>query len=363
MKTDKKLAVVGMSGGVDSSAAALLLREQGYEVLGVTLRLYDNDDAAPDSSTCCSLEDAEDARSTCYKLGCRHVMLNRKDLFRREVMEPFADTYRRGETPNPCVDCNRTVKFPCLYRTMEELGGAVLATGHYARLERAGDRTLLKKAVDPAKDQSYMLYPLSQTILSRTVLPLGDYTKEEIRAMAEARGLVNARKSDSQDICFVPDGDYLRFLERFTGEASQPGPFLNPEGQQIGTHRGYMGYTIGQRKGLGVAAAHRLYVYEKDPATNVVRLGEERRIFARELEVERLNLIAVDRVDAPLHLKARVRYHHAEQPCTVEQTGENTLHVVFDAPQRAIVPGQSLVLYDGEYVVGGGIIRNVKCGI
>lgn len=356
MESGKKLALVGMSGGVDSSVAALLLQQQGYEVLGVTLRLHDDDSQPPDSRTCCSLEDTEDARSTCRRLGCRHVTLNRKELFRKAVMTPFADTYRRGSTPNPCVDCNREVKFPVLLRTMEELGGAAIATGHYARVERSGDRFLLKKGADPAKDQSYMLYPLSQRILSRTLLPLGGYNKEEIRALAVEHNLVNARKSDSQDICFVPDGDYLRFLERFTGETSQPGPFLNPEGEQIGTHRGYMGYTIGQRKGLGVAAAHRLYVYEKDPANNVVRLGEEARIFSREVSVEGLNLIALEHIDAPLRCRARVRYHHAEQPCTVEQTGAHSLHVRFDEPQRAVVPGQSLVLYDGEYVLGGGVI-------
>lgn len=358
MTTEEKLplAVVGMSGGVDSSATALLLREEGYDVLGVTLHLYDNETIALDSRTCCSLEDVEDARRTCRSLGCRHITLNRKELFREQVMEPFADTYRRGATPNPCVDCNRTVKFPVLYRTMAELGGVALATGHYAQIERSGDRALLKKGRDTAKDQSYMLYSLSQEILQHTLLPLGAYTKEEIRALAEERGLVNARKVDSQDICFVPDGDYLSFLERFTGETSRPGPFLNPEGEQIGTHRGYMGYTIGQRKGLGVSAAHRLYVYEKDPKTNVVRLGEESRIFSREVEVERTNLIAVDSISAPMELFARVRYHHAEAPCTVEQTGPYSLRVRFHEPQRAIVPGQSLVLYDGEYVVGGGII-------
>jgi tRNA-specific 2-thiouridylase len=248
------------------------------------------------------------------------------------------------------------VKFPVLYRTMAELGGAALATGHYAQIERSGDRALLKKGRDTAKDQSYMLYSLSQEILRHTLLPLGQYTKQEIRALAEERELANARKVDSQDICFVPDGDYLSFLERFTGEKSQPGPFLNSAGEQIGTHRGYMGYTIGQRKGLGVSAAHRLYVYEKDPKTNVVRLGEERRIFSQDVEVERANLIAVDSIPAPMELRARVRYHHAEAPCTVEQTGSDTLHVRFHRPQRSVVPGQSLVLYDGEYVVGGGII-------
>lgn len=358
-RSEGKRAVVGMSGGVDSSAAALLLREQGYEVVGITLHLWDEQEA-DGQRTCCSLAEVEDARRTCAALGCRHFTLNRRELFRREVVCPFAETYRRGDTPNPCVDCNRMVKFPSLFRAMEELDAEVMATGHYARIAREGDRFLLKKGRDRAKDQSYMLFTLTQEQLRRTVLPLGEYSKEEIRAMAEDRGLSSARKPDSQDICFVPDGDYLRFLERFTGERSEPGPFLNPAGERIGTHRGYMGYTIGQRKGLGVAASTRLYVYRKDPAGNTVWLGEEARVFARELEAERLNLIAVDRLDAPLRLRARVRYHQAEAPCTVEQTGPDRLHVVFDQPQRAVVPGQSLVLYDGEYVVGGGVIAAAR---
>lgn len=356
----KGIAVVGMSGGVDSSAAALLLKEQGYEVVGITLHLWDHDE--PASRSCCAPEEAADARRTCMALGCRHYTLNRKQLFREAVVCPFADTYARGGTPNPCVDCNRSVKFPTLYHTMQVLGGTALATGHYAQVERDGDRFLLKKGRDFAKDQSYMLYTLSQEQLRRTLLPLGGFTKEEIRALAADRGLTSARKPDSQDICFVPDGDYLHFLERFTGKKSEPGPFLNPNGERIGTHRGYMGYTIGQRKGLGVSAASRLYVYDKDPAANVVRLGEEARIFCRELDACRVNLIALDRIDAPMRLRARVRYHHAEAPCTVEQTGPDTVHVRFDEAQRAVVPGQSLVLYDGEYVVGGGVICSCTIG-
>lgn len=353
---ERPLAVVGMSGGVDSSAAALLLREQGYEVVGVTLHLYDNETVGLNSRTCCSLEDVTEARRTCWDLGCRHYTLNRKELFAGEVITPFVDTYRAGKTPNPCIDCNRRVKFPALYRTMEELGASVLATGHYAQVERSGDRFLLKKGADRAKDQSYMLYTLSQEVLSRTVLPLGSYTKDEIRAIAEERKLSSAAKPDSQDICFVPDGDYLAFLERWTGEPSRPGDFVDPEGNIIGTHRGYMGYTIGQRKGLGVPAATRLYVYEKDPERNLVRLGEVERIYSKTLEAERLNLIAVDRISAPLRCKARIRYHHPEQDCTVEQTGTDRLRVVFDQPHRGVAPGQSLVLYDGDYVLGGGLI-------
>ncbi len=343
-----------MSGGVDSSAAALLMKEQGFEVVGVTLHLWDHDEAA--ARSCCAPEEAADARRTCAALGCRHYTLNRKRLFREAVVCPFAATYEQGGTPNPCVDCNRSVKFPSLYHVMKALGGTALATGHYAQVEHSGDRFLLKKGKDRAKDQSYMLYTLSQEQLAHTRLPLGAYTKAEIRALAAEHSLSSAHKPDSQDICFVPDGDYLHFLEEFTGKKSEPGPFLDSRGKQIGTHRGYMGYTIGQRKGLGVPAATRLYVYEKDPETNVVRLGEEARIFSRTLEAHRINLIALERIDTPLKMAARVRYHHAEAPCTVEQTGPDTLRVVFDEPQRAVVPGQSLVLYDGDYVVGGGVI-------
>ncbi len=345
-----------MSGGVDSSAAALLLTEQGYQVVGVTLHLYDNETVGLNSRTCCSLEDVTDARRTCWSLGCRHYTLNRKDLFLKEVIEPFVATYQRGNTPNPCIDCNREVKFPVLYRAMQELGGQVLATGHYAQVERSGDRFLLKKGKDEKKDQSYMLYTLSQQQLAHTVLPLGGFTKDEIRQIALEHNLTSAEKPDSQDICFVPDGDYMGFLARHTGQESEPGPFLDPEGKQIGTHRGYMGYTIGQRRGLGVPAASRLYVYEKDPEHNIVRLGEERRIYSRELDAGRVNLIGMDSIRQPLHIKAKIRYHHPEQPCTVVQTGPDTIHVTFDEPQRAIAPGQSLVLYDGAYVLGGGVI-------
>lgn len=350
------VAVVGMSGGVDSSAAALLLTEQGYQVVGVTLHLYDNETIGLESRTCCSLEDVEDARRTCWSLGCRHYTLNRKDLFLNQVIDPFVATYQAGQTPNPCIDCNRTVKFPALYGAMQNLGGSVLATGHYAQVERSGDSFLLKKGKDERKDQSYMLYTLSQEQLAHTILPLGGFTKDEIRAFALEHELSSAHKPDSQDICFVPDGDYVGFLTRHTGKAPEAGDFLDPNGKKLGTHRGYVGYTVGQRKGLGVSAASRLYVYETDPATNVVRLGDVSRIYSRELDAVRINLIGMSSIDQPLRVKAKIRYHHAEQPCTVLQTGADKLHVLFDEPQRAIVAGQSLVLYDGSYVLGGGVI-------
>lgn len=345
-----------MSGGVDSSAAVLLLQELGYEVIGVTLHLYDNETIGDESRTCCSLSDVEEARRTCWKLGCRHYTLNRKELFLKEVIDPFVDTYLAGNTPNPCIDCNRRVKIPALYRAMRELGGSAISTGHYVQVERSGSRWLLKKGRDAQKDQSYMLCNMTQEQLSHAVFPLGSYTKAEIRALAEEHRLTSAHKPDSQDICFVPDGDYVGFLTRHTGTPPEPGPFLDPEGKVLGTHRGYVGYTIGQRRGLGVPAASRLYVYEKDPAANVVRLGDVSRIYRKELDADRLNLIALDRIEQPLRLRAKIRYHHAEQPCLVEQTGPESVHVIFDEPQRGVAPGQSLVLYDGEYVVGGGVI-------
>jgi tRNA-specific 2-thiouridylase len=251
------------------------------------------------------------------------------------------------------------VKFPVLYRTMAELGGAALATGHYAQIERSGDRALLKKGRDTAKDQSYMLYSLSQEILRHTLLPLGAYTKQEIRTLAEERGLVNARKGDSQDICFVPDGDYLSFLERFTGEPSRSGPFLNPEGEQIGTHRGYMGYTIGQRKGLGIALGYPAYVIRIDAEKNEVVLGKDSSLYYHDIFCQDLNFQAIPALSAgeSLSCTAKIRYHHAAQPATLTMTGNGEAHLHFDDPVRAPAPGQSAVFYDDENcVIGGGTI-------
>ena len=346
--------LVGMSGGVDSSVAALLLREAGYDCLGATLRLWDGEAG---ENACCGLDAAEDARAAAYRLGMRHFVMNAKDAFEQAVIRPFAETYERGGTPNPCIECNRCLKFSEMLRRADELGCRYIATGHYARIERREDgRWLLKRGADPSKDQSYVLYVLTQEQLSRTLFPLGGYTKPEVRALAEARGLRNAKKRDSQDICFVPDGDYTAFLRRYTGRDYPPGDFTDVDGNVLGRHTGLVDYTVGQRRGLGIPAAHPLYVARKDVENNTVVLAENARLFSDRLTAERVNLIDRERLDGPVRCTAKIRYSRGEAACTVAQTDADRLEVVFDEPQRAVTAGQSVVLYDGDTVLGGGII-------
>ena len=345
----KKTCIAGMSGGVDSSVTALLLKEQGYDVVGLTLLLHTQQEGP------CSA-DAEDARKVCDRLEIPHVMVDGRETFREKVMEQFARVYESGGTPNPCVDCNRGVKFPLLMEAMEAQGGTHIATGHYVRLAEENGRYLLKKGLDPAKDQSYVLYNLTQEQLSHLVFPLGELTKPEVREIARQHGFVTASKSDSQDICFVPDGDYGSFLERYRGKIFFSGDFVDEEGNVLGRHAGAVRYTLGQRRGLGVAAASRLYVTGKDMVKNTVTLGRNERLFSRTLCAEGLNLIACDRLTDGQQLSARIRYQQKEQPCRVWQTGEGTLRVEFEDAQRAIAPGQAVVLYDGDVVVGGGTI-------
>ncbi len=340
---------VAMSGGVDSSAAALLLREQGHNILGITLEMFHRDTPS---------RDIADARAVAEQLGFPHHAFDFSPCFAREVMDRFVCAYEQGCTPNPCVDCNKHIKFGSMLDKALELGADALATGHYARIEQDNGRFLLRKSLHPEKDQSYVLWSLNQFQLSHTVLPLGALSKEEIRAIAARHGLVSAHKSDSQDICFVPDGDYAAFIRRYTGREYPPGQFLAPDGSVLGQHEGIVRYTMGQRRGLGVSSNHgRLYVTRIDPQANTVVLDENHSLFSTTLTAQQLNFIPFDALSAPLRLKAKVRYRMAEQPCTVEQTGPDTLRVTFDQPQRAITPGQSLVLYDGDYVVGGGVIR------
>ena len=341
---------VAMSGGVDSCAAACLLLEEGAPLLGLTMRLF-----PPEGERS---GDEEDAARAARTLGFPHRVLDLSGPFRERVMEPFAAAYEKGTTPNPCVVCNRAVKFGALLDEALALGCGTLATGHYARVERdgAGGRTLLKKAAHPEKDQSYVLAMLTREQLARVRLPLGGLTKEEVRELAAARGLDCARKGESQDICFIPDGDYAAFLGRFTGRDYPPGPFLDREGRVLGTHQGIVRYTVGQRRGLGVSGGARLYVKELRPADNAVVLGDDASLYGRTLEAEGLNLIACDRLEGPVRLRAKVRYRMAEQPCTAWQTGPDRLRVEFDRPQRAITPGQTVVLYDGDTVVGGATI-------
>jgi tRNA-specific 2-thiouridylase len=350
--------LTAMSGGVDSSVCALLLKNAGYNAIGATMKLFDNGDTAniADSGrVCCTLDDALDARDVCFALGMPHYVFNFTDDFKRDVIDYFNESYLRGETPNPCIECNRKLKFGKLLSRAYELDCEKIATGHYARIEKSGGRFLLKKAVDRRKDQSYVLYTMSQTELSHTLFPLGGLSKPEVRGIAEEHGLINAKKHESQDICFVPDGDYAGFIERYTGRVSTPGDFLNTAGEKLGTHRGVIHYTKGQRKGL-LALGKPYYVTNIDPEHNTVTLGGETDLYTNRVRLRNINLIAADSITAPLKLFAKTRYNQTEQPCEAVQTGDREITIVFEKPQKSVTPGQSCVMYDGETVIGGGII-------
>ena len=355
--TDRVL--VAMSGGVDSSVAAYLIREAGYETTGVTMRLYDNETIGiPSTKTCCSLESINDAVSVANRLGIYFLVLDFREEFKKEVIQRFIDAYEQGMTPNPCIECNRYLKFDHLYTAGREIDQNYVATGHYAIVEKdaGAGRYLLKKSVDLSKDQSYVLYSLTQDQLSRTLFPLGGLHKTETRRIAEEQGFINAAKHDSQDICFIPDGDYAKFIENYTGKTYPKGNFVDRDGHILGEHRGIIHYTIGQRKGLGLALKKPMYVQELDMTGNRVILGDNSDLFTRELDARDFNWIAMDTPSGDIRCKARIRYKHQEADATVIPTGLDTVHVVFDEPQRAITRGQSVVLYDGDYVVGGGTI-------
>lgn len=351
-------ALIAMSGGVDSSVAALLLQREGYESVGVTLKLFSGESGTEDlrgEKACCSLESAEAARSVAVRLGMPFYVFNFSDDFRREVMERFVRAYRNGETPNPCISCNRYVKLGKLFRRAAEIGCGYVATGHYARVER-GERWLLKKGLDEGKDQSYFLYNLTQEQLEHLLLPLGGLTKAQVRELAREAGFLNAQRQESQDICFVPDGDYAGFIERYTGVQAEPGDFVGTSGQVYGRHRGIIRYTVGQRKGLGLSFPQPMYVCGLDPDKNQVVLGKSEELFSDRLIASDLNFIAVDSIPSPMRVAARIRYRHREQPATAVQTGPDRLEVRFDSPQRAVTMGQAVVLYDGDTVIGGGTI-------
>lgn len=349
--------LIAMSGGVDSSVAALLLSEAGCECVGATMRLFHNEDAGVSrEKSCCSLEDVEDARSVAYQLGMPFYVFNFTDGFGEQVMDRFVDAYERGATPNPCIDCNRYMKFAKLVERAELLGCDAVATGHYARIEQENGRWLLKKAVDDSKDQSYVLYFLNQHQLAHLRFPLGTLHKTEAREIAEKHGLVNARKRDSQDICFVPDGDYASFIEQYTGQSSEPGDFVDKEGNVLGKHKGQIHYTIGQRRGLGISAPESLYVCGKSLDSNKVILGGKQDLMSTCCYINDINLIPWDHLDKPIKCKVKTRYRQPEQPATVEQLGDDLLKITFEEPQRAVTPGQAAVLYDGDMVLGGGTI-------
>ncbi len=349
--------LIAMSGGVDSSVAAFLMKEQGCQCIGATMKLFHNEDiGVKRTKTCCSLEDVEDARSAAFRLGIPYYVFNFSDDFKGQVIDRFIAAYERGATPNPCIDCNRYLKFERLYERARILGCDAIVTGHYARIEQENGRWLLKKSLDESKDQSYVLYSLTQEQLAHTRLPLGAMHKSETRRIAEEQGFYNADKPDSQDICFVPDGDYAGFITRFTGHDCPAGDFVDEEGHVLGRHKGIVHYTVGQRKGLGIAADAPLYVKQIDAAFNRVVLSGNESLFSRELTANDFNWIAYDVPPRELRASARVRYHQREQAATVTVLGDGRVHLVFDEPQRAITPGQAVVLYDGDTLLGGGTI-------
>jgi tRNA-specific 2-thiouridylase len=342
---------------VDSSAAAALLVKEGHTCLGCTMKLYENEDAGiSPKRTCCALEDVEDARQAARRLGIPYYVFNFKEEFRREVIGSFVRCYQAGCTPNPCIDCNKYLKFGKLYHRAQELGCDYIATGHYARITHEDGRWHLKKAVHPEKDQSYVLYAMTQDQLAHTLFPLGDLAKSESRAIAQEAGFFNAQKPDSQDICFVPDGDYAAAVERHAGQISPPGPFLDLEGNVLGRHKGIIRYTIGQHRGLGLSLPEKRYVCAIDPARNAVILGPSEALFRRSLTTEAFHWIAGEAPKEPVACTGKIRYRQAEQPAVAYPQPDGTAKIVFDQPQRAITPGQAVVLYQGDEVLGGGVI-------
>ena len=345
--TQRKV-LIAMSGGVDSSAAACIMQEKGFDCIGVTMRLHD------------PLDDAADARAVAKKLNIPFFHLDCSTQFQELVMDPFVQSYEDGFTPNPCIRCNRYLKFGLLLDKALEMGCDYIVTGHYCRIEQAASgRYLLYKADDPSKDQSYFLYSLTQHQLAHTLFPLADLSKEQARSIAQDNGLLNARKRDSQDICFVPDGDYFQFMRQYTGKKYTSGSFLDENGNIVGRHQNAVAYTRGQRKGLGLAMGRPVYVLRKDMAHNTVTVGDNQQLFSTTLLANDWNFIPFDALTAPMRVMAKARSRMQEQPATVYPEENGLCRVVFDQPQRAITTGQAVVLYDGDMVIGGGTIMEV----
>lgn len=353
-------AMIAMSGGVDSSVAACLVKDEGYSCIGVTMKLFHNEDVGISrEKTCCSLDDIDDARSVARELDIPYYVFNFFERFHECVIEKFIYAYENGMTPNPCIDCNRYLKFDKLFQRMKELDYDYVVTGHYARIEcdDVSGRYLLKKAVDDAKDQTYFLYTMTQEQLKHTLFPLGELTKPDVRVIAEAHNFINAKKHDSQDICFVTNGKYTDFIRQHTGKIYPEGNFVDFEGNILGRHKGIINYTIGQRRGLNIVSNSPLYVCEIRSTDNSIVLGTEKQLYKQTIIAKDINLISVPFLETPKRLKAKVRYSHAEQWAMVTQLDMNTLEIQFELPQRAVTKGQAVVLYDGDVVVGGGTIQ------
>lgn len=357
--------VIGMSGGVDSSVAAFLLKEQGYDVMGVTMQIW-QDEATyvqEENGGCCGLSAVDDARRVANQLEIPYYVMNFKDSFKDNVIDYFIKDYLDGKTPNPCIACNRYVKWESLLKRSLDIGADYIATGHYARIvQLKNGRYALKKSATAAKDQTYALYNLTQHQLAHTLMPVGEYTKEQIREIAKGINLRIANKPDSQEICFIPDNNYAGFIEETTGKTPEPGNFVDMDGNVIGKHKGIIHYTIGQRKGLNLSLGKPAFVVEIRPETNEVVIGDNKDVFYDTLYANQLNFMSIEDLDGKMRVTGKIRYSHQGEPCTIEKVDEDIVKVVFDEPVRAITPGQAVVFYDDDIVVGGGTIigRNLK---
>lgn len=356
---EKKKVVIGMSGGVDSSVAAYLLKEAGYDVIGVTMQIWQTEDSCSleENGGCCGLSAVEDARRVATDLGIPYYVMNFRNEFKENVMDYFVEEYKQGRTPNPCIACNRYVKWESLLKRSLDIGADYIATGHYARVvQLENGRYTLKKSATSAKDQTYALYNLTQHQLSHTLMPVGEYTKDEIRKIAENIDLKVANKPDSQEICFIPNNDYAGFIEETMGEPAKPGNFVTPDGKVIGKHKGIIHYTVGQRKGLNLSMGYPVFVVAIRPETNEVVIGKADDVFSKKLYCNNLNFMSIPSLEGEMRVSVKIRYSHQGADATIRMIGDDEVECIFDEPQRAITPGQAVVFYDGEYVVGGGTI-------